>query len=138
MGSPAKLPLPTEERNLKRGEFLCILQLLSLIDKASIAGRGLKAKLLADFCIDKCAHAQNMVEAIVECESSAGKAEPGSSRPPEFWRNRARAYLHRYAHMLLFAAYALEEVKNGFETIFSEWFHRHWQFKRIIKNLSLE
>jgi len=146
-GAPIRLPLPTEDRNLKRGEFKCILQLLSLMDKASssrkrasftMETRGLKAKLLADHVIDNCAHAQNMVEAIIDCELSAGKAEPGTSRPPEFWRNRARAYLHRYAHMLLFAAYALEEVKNGFQTIFSEWLHRHWQFKRIIKNLSLE
>ena len=33
-----------------------------------------QAKLLADECIDACAHAQNMVEAIVECQQSAGKA----------------------------------------------------------------
>jgi hypothetical protein len=162
-GSPEKLPETTAEgRNLARGEFKCILEMLTLIDRASsdrhahesgavTSGRllskdhapagssaGLKAKLLADQCIDNCAHAQNMVEAIVDCERSAGSAEPGSSRPPEFWRGRARAYLHRYAHMLLFAAYALEEVKTNWSTLFSEWLHRHWQFKRIIKNLSLE
>lgn len=146
-GAPDALPAMTAEgRDLKRGEFKCILHLLALIDQAytrrvptdSLSGRGLKAKLLADKCIDSCAHAQNMVEAIIACENSAASAEPGGSRPPEFWRARARAYVHRYAHMLLFAAYALEEVNNGFQSLFSEWLHRHWEFKRIIKGLSLE
>ena len=48
-------------------------------------GIGLQAKLLADECIDACAHAQNMVEAIVECQQSAGKltrAQAPEPKPP--------------------------------------------------------
>ena len=55
------------------------------------------AKVLADACCDDCAHAQNMVEAIVSCQNSAGKAEIGAARSPEFWLNRGRNYLERYA-----------------------------------------
>ena len=102
------------------------------------AGVGLQAKLLADECIDACAHAQNMVEAIVACQQSAGKAEIGAARSPEFWLRRGRNYLERYASILLFAAYALQEAKGGFEVTYSEWSHRHWQFKRVMKHLVLE
>lgn len=158
--APKTLPAATSDgRNLKRGEFRGVLQLLALLDeelkpaaaaagsksvsrKASSlvapAGVGLKAKLLADECIDACAHAQNMVEAIVACQDSAGKAEIGAARSPEFWLNRGRNYLERYASILLFAAYALQEAPSGFETTFSEWSHRHWQFKRVMKHLVLE
>lgn len=155
--APKTLPTATSDgRDLKRGEFKGVLQLLALLDeelkpaagsksvqrKASSlvapAGVGLKAKLLADECIDACAHAQNMVEAIVACQDSAGKAEIGAARSPEFWLNRGRNYLERYASILLFAAYALQEAPSGFETTFSEWSHRHWQFKRVMKHLVLE
>ena len=88
-------------------------------------------------CCDACAHAQNMVEAIVACESSASKAEPGAARSPEFWRTRARNYLERYAYVVLFAAYALENAKTKYAANFSEWSHKHWQFKRVIKHLTL-
>ena len=37
-----------------------------------------------------------------------------------------------------FAAYALEEVHSGFEATFTEWSHRHWQFKRVVKHLTLQ
>lgn len=159
--APTALPAATSDaRDLKRGEFKGVLQLLALLDeelrpaaaagasqrsvqrKASSlvapAGVGLRAKLLADECIDACAHAQNMVEAIVACQDSAGKAEIGAARSPEFWLNRGRNYLERYASILLFAAYALQEAPGGFETTFSEWSHRHWQFKRVMKHLVLE
>ena len=92
-------------RDRKRGEFASILELLGLIDKAQWPGAGVKAKKLADTACDACAHAQNMVEAIVACEDSAGKAEPGAARSPAFWRMRARNYLERYAYIILFAAY---------------------------------
>merc|ERR1719375_151028 len=52
---------PAAERNLKRGEFRCILELMALLDKLA-TDRGAQAKLLADQSIDACAHAQNMVE----------------------------------------------------------------------------
>lgn len=145
-----KLPEPKAAgRNLKRGEFTSVLELLGLIDKASLSdyavkarmakeGRGLKAKLLTDQCCDDCSHAQNMVEAIIQCTEAASKAEPGTARSPEFWSRRAQNYLERYAYIILFAAYALEEVHNGFESSFSEWSHCHWQFKRVIKHSTLE
>ena len=41
-------------------------------------------------------------------------ARPGGARPPEFWAGRAQNYLERYAYILLFAAYALEEVHQDF------------------------
>ena len=44
----------------------------------------------------------------------------------------------RYASILLFAAYALQEAKGGFETTYSEWSRRHWQFKRVMKHFVLE
>ena len=169
--APKALPTATSDgRNLVRGEFKGILQLLALMDEelqpaaaaAAVgaaaggggpgggklarrgstmvmpAGVGLQAKLLADECIDACAHAQNMVEAIVACQQSAGKAEIGAARSPEFWLRRGRNYLERYASILLFAAYALQEAKGGFEVTYSEWSHRHWQFKRVMKHLVLE
>ena len=126
----------SEARNRTRGEFASVLELLDLIDKAT-GGRGDEAKALADACCDACAHAQNMVEAIVACESSASKAEPGAARSPEFWRTRARNYLERYAYVVLFAAYALENAKAQYAANFSEWSHKHWQFKRVIKHLTL-
>ena len=51
---------------------------------------------------------------------------------------RGRNYMERYASLLLFAAYALQEAKGGFETTYSEWSHRHWQFKRVMKHFVLE
>jgi len=147
---PEKLPEPTSEaRNRKRGEFKSVLELLRMIDGATLshtaaaagmqmAGRGLAAKMLTDQCCDDCGHAQQMVEAIVACTESGKKSEPGSDRSPEFWARRAINYLERYAYLLLFAAYALEEVHNKFEMSFTEWSHQHWQFKRIVKHLSLD
>lgn len=147
--APKKLPEPTaQERDRKRGEFASILELLRLVDGAALSssaaaagmkteGRGLNAKLLVDQCCDDCGHAQNMVEAIVQCTDAAGKAEPGAARSPEFWKRRAQHYLERYAYILLFAAYALEDVHSSFERSFSEWSRSHWQFKRIIKHQTL-
>jgi len=144
------LPEPNAEgRRRLLGEFKKILELLRLVDSASQSahaatagvpkeGRGWRAKLLADQCCNDCAHTQNMVQAIVQCNDSAKSAEPGSARSPEFWARRAINYLERYAYILLFAAYALEEVHGGFDTSFTEWSHEHWQFKRVIKNLTLE
>jgi len=144
------LPAPEAEgRDLKRGQFNAVLELLRLVDGAAQTaqagtagvpkeGRGLRAKLLADQCCDDCGHAQNMVEAIIACTDAAKKAEIGAARSPEFWARRAINYLERYAFILLFAAYALEEVHGGYETSFTEWSHRHWQFKRVIKHLTLE
>jgi hypothetical protein len=94
--------------------------------------------MLADKCCDDCAHAQNMVSAIIACTESAKTAEIGASRSPEFWQRRAHNYLERYAYILLFAAYALEEVHSAYESSFSEWSHRHWQFKRVVKHLTLQ
>lgn len=124
-------------RNRKRGEFLSILTLLDLIDRACSCS-GQQAKLLADQSIDACAHAQNMVEAIVACENSAASAEPGAARSPEFWQSRAHNYLERYAYIILFAAYALENAASDYSSNFTEWSHQHWQFKRVIKHLTLE
>jgi hypothetical protein len=144
-----ELPDPAAaERNRKRGEFKSVLELLRLVDVASLSkaaveagmaeqGRGRAAKLLVDKCCDDCAHAQNMVSAIVECTDAGSKAEPGSARSPEFWARRAQHYLERYAFILLFAAYALEDVHSGFERSFAEWIRSHWQFKRIIKHQTL-
>jgi len=148
-GAPTSLPEPTAtERNRKRGEFASILELLHLVDGAALSktaieagvkmeGRGLAAKLLVDQCCDDCGHAQNMVEAIVACTDAASKAEPGAARSPEFWARRAHNYLERYAFILLFAAYALEDVHSGFERSFGEWSRSHWQFKRVIKHQTL-
>ena len=144
-----RLPEPAASgHNLKRGEYTAVLELLRLVDSATqtdasaAAGvvkedRGWRAKALVDQCCDDCGHAQNMVEAIVACTESAKTAEPGGARSPEFWSRRAHNYLERYAYILLFAAYALEEVHSGFEATFTEWSHRHWQFKRVIKHLTL-
>ncbi|CAK0891414.1 unnamed protein product, partial [Prorocentrum cordatum] len=133
-----QLPEPSaKERNRTRGEFTSVLELLRLAGMA-MAGRGLAAKLLADQCCDDCGHAQNMVEAIVQCTDAASKAEPGAARSPEFWAKRAHNYLERYAYVLLFAAYALEDVHSGFERSFGEWSRSHWQFKRVIKHQTLE
>jgi len=126
-----------DPRNRKRGEFLSILALLELIDRACGCS-GLQAKLLADQSIDACAHAQNMVEVIVGRENSATLAEPGAARSPEFWQSRARNYLERYAYIILFAAYTLENTASDYITNFTEWSHKHWQFKRVIKHLTLE
>lgn len=144
-----KLPEPTaSDRDRKRGEFKSVLELLNLVDGAALSkaaveagmaesGRGLAAKLLVDQCCDDCGHAQNMVEAIVQCTDAASKAEPGAARSPEFWARRAQHYLERYAYILLFAAYALEDVHSGFERSFGEWSRSHWQFKRVIKHQTL-
>ena len=35
-------------------------------------------------------------------------------------------------------AYALLAAEGRYEVTFSEWSHRHWQFKRAMKNLSIE
>jgi len=149
------LPAITAEgRNLARGEFKCVLELLNLLEKVSTPSEtqsklahgfvlkhghaGLHAKILVDQCIDACAHAQNMVEAIVACVTSAAKAEPGTERSPEFWHHRGTAYLQRYMYLLIFAAYALEEGPSGYEVGFSTWNRQHWQFKQIIKKITLE
>ena len=148
LGSP-RFPAPTaDNRDLKKGEFQAILELVALLDRATLndeakaaglsgKGRGWRAKMLADQCCNDCAHAQNMVSAIIACTESAKVAEPGATRSPEFWNRRAHNYLERYAYILLFAAYALEEVHSGFQASFTEWSHRHWQFKRIIKHMEL-
>jgi len=157
-GAPETLPaVNAEGRNLARGEFKCVLQLLNLLEKVSTPSTGprsqskvahgnvlkhghagLHAKILVDQCIDACAHAQNMVEAIVACVTSAAKAEPGTERSPEFWHHRGVAYLQRYMYLLIFAAYALEEGPSGYEVAFSTWNRQHWQFKQVVKKITLE
>lgn len=128
----------TPPRNKKRGEYLSILRLLETIDVACEHCTGRRAKALADACIDGCAHAQNMVEAIDACANSARTAEIGAPRSPEFWRGRAHNYLERYAYVVLFAAYALENAPTGFRKNFTEWSRRYWQFKRVLKHLTLD
>jgi len=126
-----------EVRNKKRGEYLCILLLMDMIDSTcECAGR--QAKDLADECIDACAHAQNMVEAIDACGAAAMTAEVGAARSPEFWRGRAVNYLERYAYMVLFATYALENATSDFRVNFTEWSRQHWHFKRVVKHLTLD
>jgi len=126
-----------ERRNKKRGEFLSILHLMDMIDCTCVC-TGRQAKDLADECIDSCAHIQNMVEAIDACGTKAETAEIGSERSAEFWHSRAHNYLERYAYIILFAAYALENAKSGFRMNFTEWSHQHWHFKRVIKHLTLD
>jgi hypothetical protein len=127
----------SEQRNRKRGEFVSILSLMDLIDCACEC-TGRQAKSLADECIDSCAHAQNMVEAIEACEGMAAGAEIGAARSPEFWQSRAHNYLERYANIILFATYALENAECNFSMNFTEWSHQHWHFKRVIKHLTLD
>jgi len=127
-----------QQRNKKRGEFVSILTLMEMID-STCECTGRQAKELADACIDSCAHAQNMVEAIEEAASHVGTAsERGSTRSPEFWHARAHNYLERYAYIVLFAAYALESAPSKFRRNFSEWNRQYWHFKRIIKDLTLD
>jgi len=128
-----------KENNRKRGEFVSILSLMDLISCACKTTSGKEAKELADTCIDACAHAQNMVEAIEACEGEAATAEIGAARSPEFWKRRAHNYLERYAYIVLFAAYALENAATNYTAMnFSEWSHQYWQFKRSIKHLTLD
>ena len=65
-------------------------------------------------------------------------ADFGLTEEEQDWLRRGRNYMERYASILLFAAYALQEAKGGFETTYSEWSHRHWQFKRVMKHFVLE
>eukprot|EP00629_Pelagomonadales_sp_RCC1024_P006075 CAMPEP_0119295180 /NCGR_PEP_ID=MMETSP1329-20130426/49350_1 /TAXON_ID=114041 /ORGANISM="Genus nov. species nov., Strain RCC1024" /LENGTH=455 /DNA_ID=CAMNT_0007296091 /DNA_START=110 /DNA_END=1477 /DNA_ORIENTATION=+ len=127
-----------EPRDRVKGEFLSILELVALVDRVSGAGAGLRAKALADFAIGSCAHAQHMVEAIVACEASAAKAKDTDARNPKFWRTRGRNYLERYAYLILFAAYALANADTKYASNFTEWSHKHWQFKRVIKHMTME
>ncbi|KAL1521420.1 hypothetical protein AB1Y20_021084 [Prymnesium parvum] len=154
------LPAPTAlRRDLTRGEYTSILHLLEVVDKAVVpsaahAGArdprdrrgqrmtlGASAKLLVDRCAASCAHTQHLVAAVAKCSRLAEAAEADPAQGPTraaFWRHRALKYLERYAVVLLFAAYALLAAGDGFEVTFSEWTHRHWQFKRALRDLTVE
>ena len=69
---------------------------------------------------------------------SAGPKWPPFSMRWSYLNASLERFVRRYASILLFAAYALQESKGGFETTYSEWSHRHWQFKRVMKHLVLE
>ena len=58
---------------------------------------------------------------------------------PFFWNARARNthVEENLNHPFPAQAYALENAKTEYAANFSEWSHKHWQFKRVIKHLTL-
>ncbi len=151
-GDGGALPEPgAEGRDLARGEFSRVLALLKQVDSVGGAGLGRRSKLLVDSCADDCDEVTNLVEAPGKCIAKAAAADERArtggeatrtglsedARGSAFWTHRGVKYLERYAWLLLFAAYAQLNAESGFATTFSEWMHRHWGFKRTIRELEL-
>lgn len=157
------LPSPhAAGRNLARGEFTGVLELVKQLDAVGAAAGlpgapelGVRAKALADLCCDECDEVTNLVNAPAKCLEKAAAAEAreqegGAAASPQaglaesgasaaFWRHRGVAYLERYAYLLLFAGYAhlAAAREDGFTRTFSDWMRGQWALKRTIKGLAL-
>lgn len=85
------------------GNYRVILQLLPLLEY------GKMAKRLTDNAIDNCSHIQNLREAILEYRllSSFGDGQPAKGDLEIY--ARGINYLLRYAYLILFTNYLLEE-----------------------------
>ncbi|CAO3609264.1 unnamed protein product [Cunninghamella echinulata] len=98
-----------ERQRLLNGEYLSILQLLSVLSYGKLA------KKLTDQAVDMCDHMQNLRKAIYDLKLRMDAAEPGSSK----WQiasEGASNYLVRYFYLIVFANYLLESVDQENKT----------------------
>lgn len=123
--------LSYEQANMKylKGDYKLIQQLCQLLEK------GQKAKRLADFCIDSCAHLQNLREAIYDHKVRLTSSAPLTPDQVHEIESRGLHYLLRYFYLIVFAEYLLEELKKEtgkFGKTFLDWLAE----RREITNLT--
>ncbi len=108
------------------GEYKLIHRLCQVLD------HGLRAKQLADECIDALAHLQNLREAIYDYKRKL-EANPSGPQANEL-ESRGVHYLLRYFYLIVFAEYLIEEMPTGsLSKSFLQWISE----RREITNLTL-
>ena len=112
-----------------QGDYKLIQQLIQLLDQ------GQWAKLLADECIDACAHMQNLREAIYDYKVRLNSA---LLTPEQIHETESRGlhYLLRYFYLIAFAAYLLEELSPSKPQHLEQTFLRWLAERREITNLT--
>lgn len=109
-----------------RGEYKLIHRLCQVLD------HGVRAKQLADACIDELAHLQNLREAIYDYKRKV-EADPTGPQAHEL-EMRGLHYLLRYFYLIVFAEYLIEEMPAGtLSKSFLQWISE----RREITNLTL-
>eukprot|EP01117_Protostelium_nocturnum_P005712 TRINITY_DN2062_c1_g1_i1.p1 TRINITY_DN2062_c1_g1~~TRINITY_DN2062_c1_g1_i1.p1 ORF type:complete len:575 (+),score=149.24 TRINITY_DN2062_c1_g1_i1:32-1756(+) len=109
------------------GEYSVVTQLVSLLQD------GQKIKNQVDRAIDACSQVQNLREAIFECRQRSLLEDENSKK----YEERGLNYLERYWWLIVFNAYLAEQAPLGFKENFSVWMSRRWDYKRLLKKLSL-
>lgn len=119
-----------------QGDYKLIQQLCQLLEN------GQKAKKLADFCIDACAHLQNLRESIYDHKirlSSSNSLTPEQVKEIE---TRGLHYLLRYFYLIVFAEYLLEELEietGKFDKTFLNWLVERREITNLTqKNISFD
>lgn len=98
-----------ERQRLQNGEYILILQLLSILSYGKLA------KKLADQAINMCDHMQNLRKVIYDVKLRLAATEPGSPK----WQHdneNAHNFLVRYFYLIVFANYLLETVDQENKT----------------------
>jgi hypothetical protein len=127
-----------EEVSIKylQGDYKLIQQLCQLLEK------GQKAKYLADFCIDSCAHLQNLREAIYDHKVRLSFSATLTSEQVHEIESRGLHYLLRYFYLIVFADYLLEELKietGKFDKTFLNWLSERREITNLTqKNISFD
>lgn len=119
-----------EEELLRRGDYAVIRSLVRVVDC------GKEAKLLVDELIDRCAHMQNLREAILTYRRSLAKESDEKRR--EAVCTRGVEYLERYFTLCCFAAYALDPnhgLQTGTDRSFQTWMARRPELQSILRRL---
>ena len=118
------------------GDYKLIQQLCQLIEN------GQRAKQLADFCIDSCAHLQNLREAIYDHKVRLTSSNTLTSEQVHDIETRGLHYLLRYFYLIVFAEYLLEELKKEtgkFDKTFLNWLAERREITNLThKNISFD
>lgn len=131
---PAEMPSTPATRNASVDGVIPFLQgqykLIQLL--CQVLDHGLRAKQLADECIDALAHLQNLREAIYDYKRKF-EADPTGPQAHEL-ETRGLHYLLRYFYLIVFAEYLIEEMPQGaLSKSFLQWISE----RREITNLTL-
>lgn len=119
-----------------QGDYKIIQQLCQLIEN------GQRAKRLADFCIDSCAHLQNLREAIYDHKVRLISSSTLTADQVHEIETRGLHYLLRYFYLIVFAEYLLEELKKKtgkFDKTFLNWLAERREITNLTqKNISFD
>ncbi|KAI8143663.1 inositol hexakisphosphate-domain-containing protein [Fennellomyces sp. T-0311] len=98
--------LHEERKRYQNGEYKIVLQLVSVLTYGKLAKR------LTDQAINICDHMQNLRKAVYDYKLRVEAIEDRGSKKYKETREVALNYLVRYAYLIVFANYLLEEMGN--------------------------